>query len=154
MANLSRFRESMPCLQLTPCLAHAGTHTKGRSHALCLQMIKIGQATGRSENMGADYPTHWGQTTNDAVCPQLRFLPYCKPTRGRTPQKSSNSAISFICRLHTSGIQTHLRKDRQPKLDQPVPLSTYSEFLNAASTWTPCCWDSEACHGGVRPRNS
>jgi hypothetical protein len=66
MPNRSRFRESIPCLlQLTPCcLAHAGTHAKGRSsHALCLQMIRIGRATGRSGNMGADYPTHWGQTT-------------------------------------------------------------------------------------------
>jgi hypothetical protein len=26
-------------------------------------MIRIGQATGRSGYMGADYPTHWGQTT-------------------------------------------------------------------------------------------
>ncbi|CAM6118619.1 unnamed protein product [Calypogeia fissa] len=52
-------------LELTPCcLAHAGTHAKGRSsHAPCLQMIRIGQAMGRSGNMGADHPTHWGQTT-------------------------------------------------------------------------------------------
>ena len=63
MANRSRFRESIPCLRRTSCLAHAGTHAKGRSHALCLQMIRIGQAIGRNRNMGADYPTHWGQTT-------------------------------------------------------------------------------------------